>query len=164
MLDKKIEFFIATVETGSFSGAARKLMLSQSAVSQQINLLEEELAVKLFDRSNYRPRLTRAGEFYFKKCQELVAIYEKMNYEVKLIDSYSIRIGITGPFENHHIPFLVKLFKEKYPQIEITIIKGSFQSCKEWLNNNQIDVAFAIENDFINEPKITYEVLLQHQI
>ena len=108
MLDKKIEFFIATVETGSFSGAARKLMLSQSAVSQQINLLEEELAVKLFDRSNYRPRLTRAGEFYFKKCQELVAIYEKMNYEVKLIDSYSIRIGITGPFENHHIPFLVK--------------------------------------------------------
>ena len=58
MLDKKIEFFIATVETGSFSGAARKLMLSQSAVSQQINLLEEELAVKLFDRSNYRPRLT----------------------------------------------------------------------------------------------------------
>ena len=164
MLDKKIEFFIATVETGSFSGAARKLMLSQSAVSQQINLLEEELAVKLFDRSNYRPRLTRAGEFYFKKCQELVAIYEKMNHEVKLIDSYSIRIGITGPFENHHIPFLVKLFKEKYPHIEITIIKGSFQSCKEWLNNNQIDVAFAIENDFINEPKITYEVLLQHQI
>lgn len=77
MLDKKIEFFIATVETGSFSGAARKLMLSQSAVSQQINLLEEELAVKLFDRSNYRPRLTRAGEFYFKNVRNLLLFMKK---------------------------------------------------------------------------------------
>lgn len=164
VVDRKIEFFIITVEAGSFSGAARKLMLSQSAISQQISLLEQERKVMLFDRSGYRPVLTKAGEFYFKKCKELVAFYEQMNYQVKQIDLHSIVIGITGPFESHHIPFIIKIFKEKYPQIEIKIVKGSFQTCKEWLNNNEIDIAFAIESDFINETKIAYQVLFQHQI
>ena len=154
VVDRKIEFFIITVEAGSFSGAARKLMLSQSAISQQISLLEQELKVMLFDRSGYRPVLTKAGEFYFKKCKELVAFYEQMNYQVKQIDLHSIVIGITGPFESHHIPFIIKIFKEKYPQIEIKIVKGSFQTCKEWLNNNEIDIALQLKVTLLMKLKL----------
>lgn len=55
MLDRKIEYFIEVVEKGSFSSAARSFLLSQSAVSQQIALLENELNIQLFDRTGYKP-------------------------------------------------------------------------------------------------------------
>ena len=52
---------MTAVEEGSFSAAARKLYLSQSALPQQISIMENELGVKLFDRKGYRPALTEAG-------------------------------------------------------------------------------------------------------
>ena len=54
MLDRKIEYFIEVVEKGSFSSSARSFLLSQSAVSQQIALLENELNIQLFDRTGYK--------------------------------------------------------------------------------------------------------------
>ena len=55
MLKKSFYFFMSVVETGSFSQAAKKHYLSQAAISQQISKLEEEVGVRLFDRSKYRP-------------------------------------------------------------------------------------------------------------
>lgn len=65
---------MAVVECGSFSAAGKALFMSQSAVSQQINNLEEELGVQLFDRNHYRPKLTDAGQFYYQEVKRLKMI------------------------------------------------------------------------------------------
>ena len=51
--------------------------MSQAAISQQISKLEEEVGVRLFDRSKYRPELTEAGKYYYQKIKQLSEEYEK---------------------------------------------------------------------------------------
>ena len=77
MLKKSFYFFMSVVETGSFSQAAKKHYLSQAAISQQISKLEEEVGVRLFDRSKYRPELTEAGKYYYQKIKQLSEEYRK---------------------------------------------------------------------------------------
>ena len=57
----QLRTFIAAVDEGSFSAASRKLLRSQSVVSESIGNLEEQIGVQLFDRSGRYPRLTPAG-------------------------------------------------------------------------------------------------------
>ena len=71
MLLKQIEYYLAVVETGSFSEAAEKCFISQSAVSQQIKALERELGVTLLKRHNRSFSMTPAGELFYRKCTVL---------------------------------------------------------------------------------------------
>ena len=67
MLFKQLEYFLAIVNTGSFSEAAEQCHISQSAISQQIKSLETELGTRLFDRHNRTFSLTKAGELLYRK-------------------------------------------------------------------------------------------------
>ena len=67
MLFRQIEYFQAIIETGNFYQAAEKCNVSQSAISQQIKKLEQELGVKLLDRHNRTFSLTPAGEHFYRK-------------------------------------------------------------------------------------------------
>ena len=67
MLFRQIEYFQAVIETGNFYQAAEKCNVSQSAISQQIKKLEQELGVKLLDRHNRTFSLTPAGEHFYRK-------------------------------------------------------------------------------------------------
>ena len=66
MFKQVIYYFIAVVEQGSFSKAAKKFYLSQSAISQQITKLENDLGFSLFDRRTYYPTLTEEGKMLLK--------------------------------------------------------------------------------------------------
>lgn len=69
---RRIEIFTTAVSAGSFTAAARRLHLSQSAVSQQIKLLEEEIGEALFVRTHHQPKLTPRGERLLVSSQELL--------------------------------------------------------------------------------------------
>lgn len=115
MLKKSFYFFMSVVETGSFSQAAKKHYLSQAAISQQISKLEEEVGVRLFDRSKYRPELTEAGKYYYQKIKQLSEEYEKIEKQTRYIqkkNSQKIVVGITGPFENKYLPRIINEYKE----------------------------------------------------
>ncbi|MCS6889429.1 MAG: LysR family transcriptional regulator, partial [Chloroflexus sp.] len=73
-----LQTFLAVVETGSFSAAAKRLHMSQPAVSQQIRALEEQVGgVRLFRRSGQQMVLTLAGEQLLSSARELVAMAER---------------------------------------------------------------------------------------
>ncbi|MGD9473793.1 MAG: LysR family transcriptional regulator, partial [Eubacteriaceae bacterium] len=74
---RKLEYFIAAVECGSFTKAAQQCFISQTAMSQQIAAMEQELDLLLFDRSSYRPTLTQSGKAFYESSKTLVEIYEK---------------------------------------------------------------------------------------
>lgn len=78
MLEQRVMYFITVIEEGSFSAAARKLYLSQPALSKQISVLEKELNIQLLDRSGYRPVLTKAGTIYYEKVKELKKQYDEL--------------------------------------------------------------------------------------
>ena len=72
MFKQVIYYFIAVVEEGSFSKAAKKYYLSQSAISQQITKLENDLGFLLFNRKTYYPTLTKEGKRYYQLVKKLM--------------------------------------------------------------------------------------------
>ena len=145
MLDKKIDYFITAVEEGSFSAAARKLILSQSTLSQQIAILEEDLGVMLFDRSGYRPVLTRAGRTFYEGCLKIRNQCTSLKEAVRKTDERIIRIGFTGTSENKEIMGLIRKFKQTHPLVSFTFQEGSFNRCVEKLIAREVDLTFGID-------------------
>ena len=74
----QLRYFQAVVRCGSFTEAAEVCHISQSAMSQQIKALEQELGIQLLERMNRRFVLTPAGEHFYKKSLILVADYDRL--------------------------------------------------------------------------------------
>jgi DNA-binding transcriptional LysR family regulator len=107
MLDnlRSMAVFACVVERGSFSGAARDLGITTSAVSQQIRSLEEEMDVLLLHRSTRKLSMTEAGQAFFISCQEMVAAAERGKIRInELRDAYRacivVLVGSTSWFAN----------------------------------------------------------------
>ena len=114
MFKQVIYYFIAVVEEGSFSKAAKKYYLSQSAISQQITKLENDLGFLLFNRKTYYPTLTKEGKRYYQLVKKLMNDYQNEYEDLKEnLKKDVLTIGITGPFEKKHVPFIVRHFKEE---------------------------------------------------
>ncbi len=70
---RQLRYFVEIAECGSFSAAAERLFVAQSALSRQIKALEDQLQTPLFERTARLPRLTTAGEAFFPKARNLLA-------------------------------------------------------------------------------------------
>ena len=77
----QVRYFQAVVRCGSFTEAATECNISQSAISQQIKALEQELGVQLIERQNRKFTLTSAGEYFYKKSLIIVADYDRMVHD-----------------------------------------------------------------------------------
>lgn len=167
MLSRKISFFISVVENGSFSKAAKELYVSQSAISQQIIRLEEELNVSLFDRSGYRPVLTKAGKYFYDECKSILEKYknlEKNTRKLALKENRELRIGITGPIENRHLPSIINEYKKIYSDVLIEIKKINYGDSVNQLEEGKLDVTFGIANEFKMKQNIKKLKLLEHKV
>ena len=147
MLDKKIEYFMCTVQEGSFSAAARKLLLSQPALSQQISLLEQSLGVQLFDREGYRPVLTRPGRMFYEGCMKIWKQCEALELTVRDAENRVIRIGFTGANTNRELFELVRMFKHTHPNVSFTFLESSVNGCAAKLLRHDIDLSFGIDSE-----------------
>ncbi|MCD7892164.1 MAG: LysR family transcriptional regulator [Erysipelotrichaceae bacterium] len=164
MLDKKVIYFMSVVEEKSFSAAAKKLYLSQPNLSKQVTLLEKELNVTLFDRTGYRPILTRAGEIYYKECKKLQQQIEELNKHIQQVDTYEIKIGFTGLYQNRKIINAINEFKKENPNIKISFNQYNFGNVSKSLINQATNVSFGIESSFRNYQPIKYHVLYDYEM
>ena len=81
MMLRQMQYFHTVVRTGSFTAAAEECFISQSAISQQIKALENELGVKLLVRGNRSFHLTKAGEYLYQKSGQLLDDIEQIKKE-----------------------------------------------------------------------------------
>lgn len=158
-----IEVFLSVVHSGSFSGAGRALYMSQSAVSQQIDKLEEQLGVLLFDRSYYRPRLTKAGQYYYDEVSHLEKQYHQIEMNLNKFKTKSIVIGITGVFEKKYLPDFIKSYSKQH-NVRLELKYYSFGHFKEELDERRIDLAFGLMNSFRNIPDVYSQVCYRAHI
>lgn len=93
---RQIKYFQSVVRNNSFSEAAEECYISQSAISQQIKSLENELGFSLLERHNRKFMMTPAGEHFYKKSLVLIADYEQICNEAARIargDETTLKIG-----------------------------------------------------------------------
>ena len=124
MNTKQIQYALALSEKRNFSQVAEQLGISQPALSKQIQHLETELQVKLFDRNHNPLALTPAGEFFVRRARELVYQEEqlcKALAQFRSGDSGRLVIGVT-PFRSLYLmPELVKKIRSRYPGVRISL-------------------------------------------
>lgn len=120
-----INYFLAIVEEGSISAAARKLYISQQALSEQLRKMEEEVGAPLLKRGK-NSELTVAGECLYRDGRELLRIYNSMMEDIQDVTTKrrrKITLGIPTFWTPPYLPDLLLRFREKYPEYEIAVVK-----------------------------------------
>ncbi|RZT23531.1 LysR family transcriptional regulator [Fictibacillus sp. BK138] len=137
--------FIKAVETGSFTKAAEELGYTQSAISQMVHSLEEELSTILILRSRTGITLTPDGEEflpYIKKiCNSHRELKEKKK-EMEGLESGLIRIGVFSSVSCHWLPGLMKDFKVEYPAVHFELHQGDYTEIANWIKEGSVDLGF----------------------
>lgn len=133
------------IEMGSFSKAAEAMGYSQSAMSQMISSLEEEMSIKLVNRFRTGAKLTLEGEELYPYIEKLIyqyySVHEKIK-EIKGLETGTIRMGTLASISAHWLPNLLKEFQEQYPGVEFVIHQGDYSSIYEWIKTGAIDFGF----------------------
>lgn len=144
----------------SFYQAAEKCNVSQSAISQQIKKLENELGVKLLDRHNRTFSLTPAGEHFYRKSLIIVSDIEQVKREMKRIadnNHPSLRIGYYKGYHGSELSEAVSMFSSKYPTVEVSIMVGSHEELYKSLENDTVDLV-------INDQRRAFSDLYHNEI
>jgi DNA-binding transcriptional LysR family regulator len=144
----KLKIFYAVAEAGSFTRATINLNLSQSAISRQIQSLEEDLKVKLFERHARGLTLTENGEYVFKTAHEVIS--KLKDVESSLIDQKNkptgkLTITTVRSFGTHWLTPRIQEFMQLNPNIEIELI---FDDKELDLSTRQADIGI-----FMRRPK-----------
>jgi DNA-binding transcriptional LysR family regulator len=142
----KLEIFNAVVQEGSFSGAAKRLLLTQPAVSQHVQSLESSLGTRLFERGRRGVQLTPAGEtlYDYTRCiLRLLAEAESAITNVEQLDSGQIRIGATPGAGMYLIPDWMRTFQSRFPQLSISLLTDVTAQIAAGILNHSLDLGFA---------------------
>ncbi|HGH6014406.1 TPA: LysR family transcriptional regulator [Vibrio mimicus] len=119
-----IPVFVAVVECGSFSLAAKKLKITKSAVSKRLSQLEDDLGIRLINRTTRKLSLTEAGErYYYHVSQALSYAQQGMDAVTELQGEPQGKLKITAPmsFGVLHIAPIIADFISIYPKVEIDL-------------------------------------------
>lgn len=133
------------VELGNFTRAAEALGYTQSAMSQMIASLEDELSIKLLIRSRTGIKLTLEGAELYPYIERMAyqyyAVREKTN-EIIGLETGVVRMGTLASISAHWLPGLLKDFQTQYPGVEFVIHQGDYTSIQDWIKSGAVDFGF----------------------
>ncbi len=140
----KFEYILCVAQERSFTKAAAKLYISQPALSQYVATIEEQIKVKLFDRSVTPLKLTLAGEIFIKKTLEILELKKDLWRELQdLSDNLvgNISIGISPNRSLYLLPYFFSELKNIFPNIRVEIVEKNSQELEKGILDGRIDVA-----------------------
>lgn len=145
---QQLRYFVAITQNSSFSKAAQLYYVSQTAVSQQIKLLEEEFQVPLFVRAHHAVHLTAAGQVLYDYAVRILDLTEQAAARTRAAkpDFYPpIEIGVMSGMER--LPLMEKLlqFKEHSPHIPLRFHFGGYPKLQKQVQQKELDLALVLE-------------------
>lgn len=144
--------FIKVVQLESFSKAAEELGYSQSAVTVQIRLLEEELGTRLFDRLGKRISLTAQGSQFLSYAHNILDEVNRAKLSLGDDTDYSnpIHIGTIESLCFSKLPPILHYFREHYPKVAIRVTTASPEELIEMMEHNQVDLIYILDEPRYN--------------
>ena len=141
----KYDIFFKVLETKTISQAAKDLGYSQSAVSQTIKSLEEELETTLFIRQKSGVILSKDGHAYLPYLKSVQASLDNLRtkkQEMKGLDQVTLRIGTFTSVSRHLLPSLMEEFIEMYPNIQFELYQSEYTNIEQQLLEGSLDLGF----------------------
>ena len=166
----QLRYAVKLAETRNFSKAAEQLFITQPALSRQINTLEEELGLKLFERTTRRVIVTDAGEAFVQGARRVLAETEELEHAMALQRREirgTLSVGLLRSLAYLHMPEYLNSFQAIYPNVQIELqVDWSAQLTSKVLNQ-EIDVA--VTNIFFPEhekvdPRLNIQYFLEDSV
>ncbi|MES2413807.1 MAG: LysR substrate-binding domain-containing protein [Pseudomonadota bacterium] len=141
---RRLEYFVAVAEAGSFSKAAAALVISQPALSQQVAALEHETGQRLLNRTGRGVEPTEAGLALLVHAHGIFELAERARADMRersLTPSGRITIGLPPRVAHALTADLVEGFRTQFPDAAISVEEGLSIRLREWLIAGRLDVA-----------------------
>ncbi|OLF16688.1 LysR family transcriptional regulator [Actinophytocola xanthii] len=142
---QQMRYVIAVAETNSFTRAAERCHVVQSALSHQIARLERELGAPLFERTSRRVRLTGAGEAFLPAARQCLAAAERAVAEAAAAVGEvrgRLAVGLIPTVAAVDLPAALGEFRRRYPRVRIGLRVGASEDLVEQVRQGVLDVAF----------------------
>lgn len=140
----ELQAFIAINESGSFSGAAKSIHLTQPAVSKRIAQLEGRLGRLLFDRIGHRIQLTEAGQRLLPHAQAIIESINNGIHDIQRLGetpSGILHIATSYHIGLHHLPPILKAYTADYPAVELDLHFMDSEDALTAVENGEIELA-----------------------
>jgi DNA-binding transcriptional LysR family regulator len=140
---RQIRIFLSAAQHLNFSNTAKALHITSPAVSLQIKEIENDIGVKLFNRSNKKISLTSAGEYFLVYAKRIVSTLHEAELIMGTLQGTAfstLKIGLVSTAQ-HFLPHLLAAFKADYPTVQIRIEVRNRQQLIQLLKEGDIDVA-----------------------
>jgi LysR family nitrogen assimilation transcriptional regulator len=161
---RQLRYFIAIVETGSFSRAAERLRVAQPALSQHVLAMEAALGVALLQRNPRGVVLTEAGQRLLDRARDIDASFRALDDHVRGISTPAgdVRFGMPATInEQLGVPLIEAAF-EKLPKIRIRISEAMSGFVLDWLRDGIVDIALLY--NVIDEKGLNLQHILTEEI
>lgn len=162
---KSFQYFTTIVDKPTLSAAAEELFISQSALSQQIKKIEEEVGAPLFNRTGHTMSITPAGEVFLRGSRKILQIYESTKREIQITKTAAqetIHFGISPFYSQHYLPKLLPPFLTQYPEIKVDIVEDISARLEQKLLEGELD--FCALPLFPQNELLEYETIYQEEI
>ncbi len=169
MLLKQLEYFSAVVDCNNFTKAAQRCFISQSAISQQVKALEEDVGCELLHRTGRRFTLTPAGEIVLSAARDVLARVGSMRFALEHLednDRHELRVGYLNRYAGWEVSSAIAAFTLRHPQVNVTAVGGSHEDLLEMLLAGTVDLAFSdrrreLSDEFVNEHLMTCYTVIE---
>ncbi len=147
---RQIRYFLAVVDAGQVSAAARALNVSQSAVTLSIKDMEAHLGTALFDRQPTGLTLTRAGQQFRHHAHDIAASFEAAVKSVEATDdlvSGVVRLGMSWTLSSYFAFPVIEQFSRQHPAVDVQLVEDPREALEEALVSNQLDLALVLTSN-----------------
>ncbi|MBC8399144.1 MAG: LysR family transcriptional regulator [Flavobacteriales bacterium] len=164
----QLKYTLAVAEHGNFTTASDKCFVTQPTLSMQVQKLEEELGVIIFNRSTKPLQVTDIGKKVLFQAKKIVEESSRMNdvvSEEKGIIGGTLRVGIIPTVSSTLLPLFLNIFLKKHKNVELKIEEFNTETISQKLEDNTIDCAIAatpLNNNTIIERPLYYEPFIAY--
>lgn len=146
---RQISYFMWVYEERSFSKAAAKASVVQSALSMQIRRIEDEFGVQLFNRLPRGVEPTEAGRKFYERCVPIARNFALAQEELSGASDLTalsgiIRVGLPGSFNRGVLHNVLLPFMERYPDVRLTISEAYTGTLIDWVREGGVDFALGV--------------------
>ncbi|MBU2360317.1 MAG: LysR family transcriptional regulator [Alphaproteobacteria bacterium] len=158
----QLTYFIATADTGQVSRAANQLAISQSAITNAIRRLEEELDVKLFQRTHTGMELTDAGRELTRSARDILDRVEQARHLSRDQSGITGTISIAATYTvmGYFLPYHLERLRQLFPGLAIQLRELPRESVEEELLNGRLDMAVVLTSNLEN-PDLEQQTLFR---
>lgn len=161
----ELRIFLTAAELGNFSKAARRLHISQPAVSQAISSLERHFSTELFQRHGRSVRLTEAGQALQPMASELLSSARRLDETIGSLHGHvigEINVGCSTTSGKYLLPGLIARFRQRFPQVRINVLVSGRDAVIESLLSGR--VSLGVSSKIIEHRDLEYHDLFGDEV